>query len=35
MFKNTDEGIYKKDSAGQDIKINDLFSDIIFGNIQS
>lgn len=35
LFRRTDETLFMKDKAGVDIKIRDLFSNIIFGNIQS
>jgi biopolymer transport protein ExbD len=35
MFKNTDEAIYKKDKDGLDVKVKELFSKIIFGNLLS
>lgn len=31
----TDESIYKKDKDGMDVKVETLFSNIVFGNIQS
>lgn len=34
-LKNTDPAIYGKDKDGIDVKINELFSNIVFGNIQS
>jgi len=34
-FKNTDESIYTKDKDGIDIKLDKLFSNIVFGNILS
>lgn len=35
MIDNTDEEIFIKDKNGIDVKMKDLFSNIIFGNIQS
>ena len=35
MFKNTDESIYKNDKDGIDVKLDELFGKIVFGNIQS
>lgn len=35
MMKNTDPDLYSKNKDGINIKVNELFSDIIFGNIQS
>lgn len=35
ILRNTDESIYQKDQDGIDVKINFLFTEIIFGNIQS
>ena len=34
-LRKTDQSIYLKDKAGIETKINILFNDIIFGNIQS
>lgn len=31
----TDEALYSKDQDGMDVKLNELFAEIIFGNIQS
>jgi len=35
MLKNTDEALYRKDKDGQEVRIKDLFSNLLFGNIQS
>jgi biopolymer transport protein ExbD len=35
MFRNTDDAIYTKDKDGLDIKIKELFSKIVFGNLLS
>jgi len=35
MFKNTDEALYFKDKDGLDVKIKELFSKIVFGNLLS
>ncbi|MBL6989195.1 MAG: biopolymer transporter ExbD [Bacteriovoracaceae bacterium] len=34
-LSNTDEAIYQKDKDGLDVRIKDLFSKIVFGNIGS
>lgn len=34
-FKNTDPNLYIKDKNGMDVKVKELFSDVIFGNIQT
>lgn len=35
MFNNTDEALYIKDKDGLDMKVKELFSKIIFGNLLS
>ena len=35
MFKNTDETLYIKDKDGLDVKVKELFSKIVFGNLLS
>lgn len=35
LIKATDEAIFTKDKDGFDVKINELFAEIVFGNIQS
>ncbi len=35
LFKRTDESLFMKDKDGVDFKIKELFSNIVFGNIQS
>ena len=35
ILRKMDEALYRKDKAGVDIRIKELFDDIIFGNIKS
>lgn len=35
MFRKSDESIYYKDKDGNDVKVNQLFDQIIFGNLLS
>lgn len=35
MLRKTDPGLFTKDKDGLDVKIEELFNNIIFGNIQS
>lgn len=35
VLRNTDEGLYKKDENGLDVKLETLFGNIVFGNILS
>lgn len=35
LFKKTDPEIFSKDKDGIDVKVNEFFSDVLFGNIQS
>ncbi len=35
LFKNTDDEIYMKDKDGIEVKVKELFANIVFGNIQS
>lgn len=35
ILRNTDPSIYRKDKAGIDVKVPELFDNIVFGNIQS
>lgn len=35
LLKKTDPEIFSKDKDGIDIKVNEFFSDVLFGNIQS
>lgn len=35
LIHPTDDSIYKKDKDGMDVKVENLFSNIVFGNIQS
>lgn len=35
MLNNTDEAIFKKDKDGIDVKVEELFNKIVFGNLMS
>jgi len=35
LLRRTDPALFKKDNAGLDVRIRELFDNIIFGNIQS
>lgn len=35
LLKKTDPEIFSKDKDGIDVKVNEFFSDVLFGNIQS
>jgi len=35
LLRKMDEALYKKDNSGVDVRVKELFDDIIFGNIKS
>ena len=35
MFKNTDEQLFMKDKDGIEVRVKELFNNIIFGNLMS